>query len=115
MAGWKLLRDEAIGSVRRLQDENELEGSVHAQMDYWGGTTGRLFPNVSAAVAAIKGMYDVPSSFGAAGIYCVGGLPAATINPLTGTTDELLLETGDFIDLEHSTTNEAVVQMETSP
>ena len=53
--------------MRRLQDENELEGGPLAQMDYWGGTTGRLFPNVSAAVAAIKGMYDVPNSFGVAG------------------------------------------------
>ncbi|PYS90910.1 MAG: hypothetical protein DMF62_03660 [Acidobacteria bacterium] len=76
MAGWKLLRDEAIGSVRRLQDENELEGSQAAQMDYWGGTTGRLFPNVSAAIAAIKGMYDVPNSFGVAGLYMVGGSAA---------------------------------------
>ena len=35
MAGWKVLRDEAIGSVRRFQDENELEG---VSMPRW--TTG---------------------------------------------------------------------------
>ena len=42
----KLLRDEAIGSVRGSKTRNELEVAL-AQMDYWGGTTGRLFPNVS--------------------------------------------------------------------
>jgi hypothetical protein len=76
MTGWKLLRDEAIGSIRRLQDENELE--TNAQMDYWGGTTGRLFPNVSSAIAAIQGMYDVPASFGVAGLYPIGFSVAST-------------------------------------
>jgi hypothetical protein len=78
MTGWKVLRDEAIGSVRRFQDENELEDK--AQMDYWGGTTGRLFPNVSSCVAAIKGMYDVPANFGAAGLYYVGPTPGFGIS-----------------------------------
>jgi len=94
MAGWKMLRDEAIGSVRRLQDENELE--TNAQMEYWGGTTGRLFPNVSSAIAAIQGMYDVPDNFGVAGIYLVGD---TTPPPVEG--DHLILEYGNTkIELE---------------
>jgi hypothetical protein len=113
MAGWKLLRDEAIGSVRRLQDENELEGSAHAQMDYWGGTTGRLYPNVSSAIAAIQGMYDVPDTFGATGIYMVGGSASGGEGPASARpfTSEILTEDDKFVGLESNT---GVVQMEST-
>lgn len=107
MAGWKLLRDEAIGSVRRLQDENELEGSPLAQMDYWGGTTGRLFPNVSSAIAAIQGMYDVADSFGVAGLYPVGASPSGRTD-----TSEMLTESGGFTARE---SGEGVVSLESNP
>jgi hypothetical protein len=113
MAGWKLLRDEAIGSVRRLQDENELEGSVHAQMDYWGGTTGRLYPNVSSCVAAIKGMYDLPSTFGTTGLYMVGGSASGGEGPASARpfTSEILTEDSKFVGLE---SGGGVVQLEGS-
>ena len=59
-------------------------------MDYWGGTTGRLYPNVSACIAAIRGMYDVPDSFGIAGIYCIGG--PVVPEQLPAEQDEILQE-----------------------
>jgi hypothetical protein len=101
LQGWKFMRDEAITGLRRLEDSKELEDDV--RMEYWGGHDGRLFSSASEAIAHICGMYDVPSTFGIAGLYLVScGMGGSGETPATPveTHDELLMEDGELFHLE---------------
>lgn len=71
LQGYKLLRDEALRSVLLAQDQADRPSS--AQMNYYGGGDGRMFATSREAIDHLLGMYDLPETFGVAGIYSVGG------------------------------------------
>lgn len=67
--GWKLMRDEALHSAIAAQDENDRPTS--AVMNYYGGIS-QLYTPASAAIAVIRGLYDLPETFEIAGLYHIG-------------------------------------------
>ena len=101
LQGWKFMRDEAITGLRRLEDEKALEDDVG--MEYWGGHTGNMFSSASEAIASICGLYDVPNTFGLAGIYLIScgmgvseGVPEGPFPPPPEPErDEVMLESGE--------------------
>ena len=100
LQGWKFMRDEAITGLRRLEDSKAMEDDV--RMEYLGGSDGRLFSSASDAIAHICGMYDVPQTFGIAGLYlveCGFPLPPEPVVPV-GEQDELLFEDAGMVSLE---------------
>ncbi len=70
LQGIKLMRDEALKTVLDAQEEADRESN--AQMLYFGGSDGRLFASSLEAIEYIQGIYDLPETFGVAGIYHAG-------------------------------------------